>query len=80
MDQICESIARWQADDPFSPVTVVVPSPFARVQLRRAVGAWRGICNVEFRTWGELTTELGRSGTGPSGRVATPRVVNEALR
>ena len=80
MDQICESIARWQADDPFSPVTVVVPSPFARVQLRRAIGATRGICNVGFRTWGELTTELGRSGTGPSGRVATPRVVNEALR
>ena len=80
LHRLGELIARWQADDPFAPVTVVVPSPFARVQLRRAIGERQGICNVGFRTWSELTTELARSSTGPVGRVPTPRMVNEALR
>jgi hypothetical protein len=80
VDRLCESVALGQADDPLAPITVVVPSPFARVQLRRAVGGRQGICNVGFRTWPELTNELGRAAAGPSGRVPTPRMVNEALR
>jgi ATP-dependent helicase/nuclease subunit B len=80
MDRLRESVALSQAEDPFALVTVVVPSPFVRVQLRRALAARRGICNVRLRIWSELTAELGRSGAEPSGRVPTPRMVNEALR
>jgi ATP-dependent helicase/nuclease subunit B len=75
-----EVIAGLQADDPFYPVAVIVPSLFTRVQLRRAIGGTEGVCNVEFRTWGELTAELGRRAAGSSARAPTPRVVNEALR
>ena len=80
LDRLGAAISGFQADDPFAPVTVVVPSAFARVQLRRAVASRTGICNVQFRTWGELTNDLGRSDDGPTARIPAPRVVNEALR
>jgi ATP-dependent helicase/nuclease subunit B len=59
---------------------VVTPSAFAKVQLRRMVGARTGLCNVAFRTWNEVTTELGRSVIGPLARIPAPRTIDEALR
>ena len=78
LGQLSAAIAGGSAGDPFAPVTVVVPSPFARVQLRRAAGARRGLCNVLFRTWGEVVSDLARPLAG--GRPPTARTVNEALR
>ncbi|MGH9007462.1 MAG: PD-(D/E)XK nuclease family protein [Acidimicrobiales bacterium] len=78
--RLCAAIALAQADDPFAPVIVVVPSPYARVHLRREVGARIGLCNVGFRTWGELTTDLARAATPDQIRVASTRAVDEALR
>jgi ATP-dependent helicase/nuclease subunit B len=80
IDRLCAAIAQAQVDDPFAPVTVVVPSPYVRVQLRREVGARTGLCNVGFRTWGELTTDLARDATPDQIRVASRRAVDEALR
>jgi len=80
LDRLTAVLEGAQSDDPFARVTVVVPSPFARVQLRRAIGARRATCNVDFRTWGELTADLARGDSGPTERVPTPRQVNEALR
>ncbi len=77
---LADAIAQAQAKDPFAPVTVVVPSPYARVQLRRAVGATRGICNVAFRTWGELVGDLARSAAGTEVRLPARPVLDEALR
>jgi len=77
---LCEAIAAGQLDDPFAPVTVVVPSPYVRVQLRREVGLRRGLCNVSFRTWGEVTSDLARSGSDLTMRIPSPRTVNESLR
>ena len=80
MNFLCEAIAAAQLDDPFAPVTVVVPSPYVRVQLRREVGLRRGLCNVSFRTWGEVTSDLARSGSDLTLRIPSPRTVNESLR
>ncbi|MGH9047930.1 MAG: PD-(D/E)XK nuclease family protein, partial [Acidimicrobiales bacterium] len=72
-------IADGQADDPFASITVIVPTPVARVQLRRAVGIRQGICNVSFRTWGEVTFDLAR-GADAGLHVPDPRTLDETLR
>jgi hypothetical protein len=64
LETLCDAITGAQSDDPFAQVTVVVPSSFARVQLRRAVGGRQGICNVAFRTWAELVNDLAKSPDG----------------
>ncbi len=79
LQELGEAIELGQRDDPFAPVTVIVPSPYARVQLRREVGLRRGVCNVSFRTWTEALADLARL-AGPAVRLPTPRMVNEALR
>ncbi len=73
-------IAQAQSTDPFAAVVVVVPSPYARVQLRRVVGAARGLCNVGFRTWREVVGDLARSSAGTDLRSPTRRVLDEAVR
>jgi RecB family exonuclease len=82
LETLCDAITGAQSDDPFAQVTVVVPSSFARVQLRRAVGGRQGICNVAFRTWAELVNDLARAEVGAEAvlRVPSPRMVNESLR
>jgi len=74
------AIGHAQAADPFAPVLIIVPSPFVRVQLRRIVGARRGICNVEFRTWNEFTSDLAEMAAGRALRRPNPRTVDETLR
>ncbi|HXW38444.1 MAG TPA: hypothetical protein VEJ44_02020, partial [Acidimicrobiales bacterium] len=80
VDRLSDAIAEAQSSDPFSPVIVVVPSPYARVQLRRVVGERRGLCNVAFRTWGELVADLARAAGDPSIKLPSRRLVDEGLR
>ncbi len=80
IDRLGDAIAEAQSSDPFAPVTVIVPSPYARVQLRRAIGEERGLCNVAFRTWGELIGDLGRAAGGPGLKVPNRRLVDETIR
>ncbi|MGH9045043.1 MAG: PD-(D/E)XK nuclease family protein [Acidimicrobiales bacterium] len=78
--RLCEVISEAQSRDPFAKVTVIVPSAFARVRLRRDVGQRQGICNVHFKSWIELTTELARSSSGAPLRVPSAIITREALR
>jgi len=79
-DRLIDAIGSVQRADPFAPVTVIVPSPYSRVQLRREVGRRRSFCNVAFRTWGEITADLARLEAGTALRVPSRATLHEALR
>src|SRR4029077_11017293 len=52
-------IANAQRDDRLTPVTVAVPSPYAGLSLRRALGRERGLVNVRFLALARVAELLG---------------------
>jgi ATP-dependent helicase/nuclease subunit B len=79
-DRLVEAIDVAKQADLFAPVTVIVPSPYARVQLRRELGLRRSFCNVLFRTWGEVVADLARLEAGTALRTPSRAILHEALR
>src|SRR5579863_5625936 len=73
-------IATAQRASPLDRVTVVVPTSWARVHLRRALGTERPLCNVVFRPIDDLVAELARPQLDNGRRVATVPIVRESLR
>ena len=57
-DRLEALLAHYQAKDRMAPVTVIAPSPYAGLFLRRKVGE-RGIINVRFMPLARLTELLG---------------------
>ena len=57
-DRLETLLAHYQAEDRMAPVTVIAPSPYAGLFLRRKVGE-RGVVNVRFMPLARLTELLG---------------------
>jgi RecB family exonuclease len=82
-----QALASAKARDPLAPVTVVVPSNYAGLSLRRllarlpAVGMVRGVANVRFLSLARLADLLAAARLAASGRrPVSPALIGHALR
>ena len=73
-----EIVSTLKRDDPLAPVTVVVPTRYAAVAVRRALASERGIANVQFRTMSDLAGVLGKREAAEGGRSKLTRHLEAA--
>ncbi|MGH2632817.1 MAG: hypothetical protein ACRDG3_05345, partial [Tepidiformaceae bacterium] len=73
-------IARAKVRDPLAPVTVVVPSNYAGLALRRRMGAEGGLVNVRFLVVNRLAELLGAPRLSVTRRPMSPWARSEAVR
>ena len=79
--RLSELISARKQADPFAPVTVVAPTQYAGVFLRRALAAERGLLNVRFMILPRLAEYLGSPVLAQKGKVPlTPLVELATIR
>ena len=79
--RLSELIFAWKQTDPFAPVTVVAPSQYAGVMLRRALAADHGLLNVRFMILPRLAEYLGSPTLAKQGKAPlTPLVELASIR
>lgn len=67
-DALWRLVEAAQRDDPLAPVTIAVPSPYAGLSLRRALGARGGFVNVHFVALARVAELLGAPALAATGR------------
>lgn len=79
-DVLFTLIANAQREDRLEPVTVAVPSPYAGLSLRRALGRDRGLVNVRFLALARVAELLGAPYLAePDRRPLTPAIALGAV-
>ncbi len=74
-------VSLLKRDDPFAPVTVVVPTRYASIALRRRLASEGGIANAQFMTISDLAGVLGESSAASDdGGKLTPHLEVAAIR
>ena len=80
-ESLSQLIAERKQTDSFAPVTVVVPSQYAGVTLRRALAEEKGLLNVRFMTFSRLSEYLGSPTLAKVGRTPlTPLIELTSIR
>ena len=64
--------------DPLRPVTVVVPTPYAGISLRRSLGASIGLTNVRFMVMSRLAEFLGSPFLAEQGKAPLSSLMEQA--
>ncbi len=78
---LASAVGEAKNGDPLAPVTVVVPSAYARVAVRRDLAAVRPTAAVDLVTMSDLVEHLARPGLSDRDQEPTPAAVElEAIR
>ena len=75
--RLWELVRHVQRDDPLTPVTIIGPSVYANLTLRRELGR-SGFANVQFLVLSRLAELLGAPSLAAAGRVPMTRIVESA--
>jgi len=76
-ERLFDRIAAAKADDPLTPVTVIVPNHYAGLWLRREL-AQRSYINVRFAVLAQLAETLGAAALGAGGFLPLASATQEA--
>ncbi len=74
-----ESIAAARGDDPLAPVTLVVPSHVAALQMRRRLADFGPFAGVRFETLPRIAELLGAGHLAAAGRAPLARPIGDYL-